>query len=183
MKRNWIPRFLGLLIPFLGWEIASRTGAMNPVFLPPISTVLVQVAILPMEAAPDFLATGFEILVSLFLTGLSGIVIGVILAQSEKLDAFFGPLMWFFYAAPLVVFTTFFIVVVGVGPGVPISLGIMSGIVFVVASTRDGVREIGRELVNVGRVFGANPLQMALRIVIPAAVPMIMAGQIGRAHV
>ena len=38
------------------------------------------------------------------------------------------------------------------------------------------MREIGRDLVNVGRVFGANPLELALRIVIPAAVPMIMAG-------
>lgn len=176
MKRAWIPRILGLLIPFAIWEIASRTGLMHPVFLPPLSIVLLQVATLPLEAGADFLSTGFEMVVSLFLTGLSGVVIGVVLAQSERLDAFLGALMWFFYAAPLVVFTTFFIVVLGVGPGVPISLGILSGIVFVIASTRDGVREIGRDLVNVGRVFGANPLELALRIVIPAAVPMIMAG-------
>ncbi len=176
MNRRWIPRLLGLVIPFLAWEVASRTGLMHPVFLPPFSTVLWQVVTLPGEVWPDFLSTGFEIVVSLLLTGFSGVVIGVVLAQSEKLDALLGALMWFFYAAPLVVFTTFFIVTLGVGPGVPICLGIMSGIVFVIASTRDGVREVGKDLVNVGRVFGANPLELALRIVVPAAVPMIMAG-------
>jgi NitT/TauT family transport system permease protein len=59
---------------------------------------------------------------------------------------------------------------------VPVCLGILSGIVFVIASTRDGVREVSQELVSVGRVFGARRLELAAKIIIPAAIPMILAG-------
>ena len=81
---------------------------------------------------------------ALFATGLCGMTPGVILARSERIDALLGGLIWFLYAAPVVVFTTLFIVIFGVGPMVPVCLGILSGIVFVIASTRDGVRQVVR---------------------------------------
>ncbi len=169
-------RIAGLVVPLVIWEVASRSGLLHPVFTPPFSRVMVKVLALPGEAAADFVVTGAEIVVALLLTGLGGMTLGVLLAQSERLDALLGGLIWFLYAAPVVVFTTLFMVVLGVGPAVPVCLGILSGIVFVIASTRDGVRQISPELVNVGRVFGARRLELALRIVVPAAIPMIMAG-------
>lgn len=169
-------RLAGLLAPLLVWEAASRFGLLHSVFVPPFSSALAQFFTLPDEAPADFVVTGAEILVSLLLTTLGGVTLGVLLAQSERLDALLGSLIWFLYAAPVVVFTTVFIVIFGVGPVVPVCLGILSGIVFVMASTRDGVRQISQELVNVGRVFGANRIELALKIVVPAAIPMIMAG-------
>jgi NitT/TauT family transport system permease protein len=124
----------------------------------------------------DFVMTGFEIVRAHMATGISGVALGILLARSGRIDALLGGLIWFLYAAPVVVFTTLFIVVFGVGPMVPISLGILSGIVFVIASTRDGELAVGHELINVGRVFGANRLELSMKIIVPAAVPMIMAG-------
>ena len=169
-------RIAGLAIPIVAWEAASRLGLLHSVFTPPFTSALVRFLALPSESPADFAVTAAEILVALFLTGISGVVVGVLLAQSERLDALLGGLMWFVYAAPVVVFTTLFVVILGIGPAVPVSLGILSGIVFVIASTRDGVREISPELVNVGRVFGANRFELATRIIVPAAIPMIMAG-------
>lgn len=171
-----LTRLAGLLLPFVAWEIASWAGLLHPVFMPPVSRALLRVIELPMESAMDFVMTGMEIVVALIATGIGGITLGVLLARSERIDALLGGLIWFLYAAPVVVFTTLFIVIFGVGPMVPICLGILSGIVFVIASTRDGVREISNELINVGRVFGANRLGLAIKIIVPAAIPMIMAG-------
>lgn len=169
-------RLAGLLTPLLAWEAASRSGVLHSAFTPPVSRVLLRALALPGEAAADYAVTGAEIVVALLLSSLGGVALGVLLAQSERLDALLGGLIWFVYASPIVAFTTLFVVVLGVGPAVPVSLGILSGIVFVIASTRDGVRQISPELVKVGRVFGAGRLELALRIVVPAAIPMIMAG-------
>jgi ABC-type nitrate/sulfonate/bicarbonate transport system permease component len=169
-------RIAGLIVPLLIWEMASRFGIVNPVFLPPVSAILRMFVDLPFDYASDFIETGFEIAVALTITTVFGVAAGLILAQSETVDAMFGALMWFLYSAPLVAFTTFFIVVMGVGPSVPIALGVMGGIVFVISSTRDGVREVGRDLINVGRVFGSNPLVLSFKIIIPAAIPLILAG-------
>ena len=69
--------------------------------------------------------TGVEIVVALVATGVCGVAFGVLLARNERIDAFVGGLIWFFYAAPIVVFTTLFIVIFGVGPIVPVCLGIL----------------------------------------------------------
>jgi NitT/TauT family transport system permease protein len=160
----------------VAWETASRSGLLHSVFTPPFTSALSRFLALPGEAPADFAVTAAEILIALLITGVGGVAVGVLLAQSERLDALLGGLMWFIYAAPVVVFTTLFVVILGIGPAVPVSLGILSGIVFVIASTRDGVRQISPELVNVGLVFGANRFELATRIVVPAAIPMIMAG-------
>ena len=174
--RRLIIRLAGLAVPLLIWEGASRSGVLHSVFTPPFTKAFLLVVQLPFESPGDFVMTGMEILVSLVITGLAGVAIGVVLARSERIDALLGGLIWFLYAAPVVVFTTLFIVIFGVGPMVPICLGILSGIVFVIASTRDGVREVSHELINVGRVYGANRLELALKVIVPAAIPMIMAG-------
>jgi ABC-type nitrate/sulfonate/bicarbonate transport system permease component len=171
-----IIRLAGLAVPLLIWEVASRSGLLHSVFTPPFTKAFLRVVQLPFESPWDFVMTGMEDLVSLVITGLAGVAIGVVLARNESIDAVLGGLIWFLYAAPVVVFTTLFIVIFGVGPMVPICLGILSGIVFVIASTRDGVREVSHELINVGRVYGANGLELALKVIVPAAIPMIMAG-------
>jgi len=171
-----LARFGGLAVPLLIWEAASRSGLLHSVFTPPFTRAVERMLELPIASPGDFLMTGFEILASLIATGVSGIALGVLLARSDRIDALLGGLIWFIYAAPIVAFTTLFIVIFGVGPMVPICLGILSGIVFVIASTRDGVREVSLDLISVGRVFGAGRLGLALKIIVPAAIPMIMAG-------
>jgi NitT/TauT family transport system permease protein len=169
-------RLGGLAVPLLIWEAASRSGLLHSVFTPPFTRAVARMLELPIASPGDFLMTGFEILASLVATGVSGVALGVVLARNARIDAMLGGLIWFIYAAPIVAFTTLFIVIFGVGPMVPICLGILSGIVFVIASTRDGVREVSRDLISVGRVFGAGRLRLAIKIIVPAAIPMIMAG-------
>ncbi len=171
-----LARIAGLAVPLVAWELASRIGILHSVFTPPFSRALISAFELPVESPIDFVMTGVEIVVALVATGVCGVAFGVLLARNERIDAFVGGLIWFFYAAPIVVFTTLFIVIFGVGPIVPVCLGILSGIVVVIASTRDGVRQVNPELINVGRVYGAPRLELVLKIIVPAAIPMIMAG-------
>ena len=109
-------RLAGLAVPLLIWEVASRAGLLHSVFTPPFTQAALKVLTLPVESPADFVVTTAEILVALFATGLCGMTLGVILARSERIDALLGGLIWFLYAAPVVVFTTLFIVIFGVGP-------------------------------------------------------------------
>lgn len=167
---------MGLLIPIALWDGLSRAGIFHPVFVPPPLRVAGRALVLPREVAEHYAITLQEIVVAFLFISVIGVVLGILLAQSRTLDAVLGPLIWFVYASPVVAFITFFVVFLGVGPAVPISLGVLSGVVFVIASTRDGVRQIGVDLIKVGRVFGASRAELALKIIVPAAVPMIMAG-------
>jgi ABC-type nitrate/sulfonate/bicarbonate transport system permease component len=176
VSRSIVVRLSGLAVTLAVWEAASRFGLVDPKFVPPFTHALLAMLTLPVESAMDFLITGGEVVMALVITGICGVVIGVVLARNQCIDSLLGGLIWFLYVAPIVVFTTLFVVLFGVGPVVPVCLGILSGIIFVIASTRDGVRQVSHELINVGRVFGAKPLELSMKIIVPAAIPMIMAG-------
>lgn len=174
--RQGLLRSAGLLVALGLWQVLSSVGVLHPTFVPPPSAVVGRALALPFEAVEDFSTTLFEIGIAFVVSSCLGVALGVLLGLNRPLNALVGPLLWFLYASPLVAFVTLFVVTLGIGPSVPIALGILGSVVILIASTREGVRQIDANLVKVGRVFGANELTLVQKIVVPAAIPMMLSG-------
>lgn len=127
-------------------------------------------------------ATGFGI--GLGLAILVGLPLGVLIGRSRTLNAMLDPFITAFNATPRLVFLPLVMVWLGLGLWAKVLIVFIGAIFPVLINTYEGVRNADRLLINVVRSFGAKEWDIARLVVIPNAMPYIVAGlrlAIGRA--
>jgi NitT/TauT family transport system permease protein len=127
-------------------------------------------------------ATGFG--VGLGLSILVGLPLGVIIGRSRTLNAMLDPFITAFNATPRLVFLPLVMVWLGLGLSAKVLIVFIGAVFPILINTYEGVRNADRLLINVVRSFGAKEWAIARLVVIPNAMPYIIAGlrlAIGRA--
>lgn len=127
-------------------------------------------------------ATGFA--VGLALSILVGLPLGVIIGRSRTLNAMLDPFITAFNATPRLVFLPLVMVWLGLGLSAKVLIVFIGAVFPILINTYEGVRNSDRLLINVVRSFGASEWAVARLVVIPNAMPYIIAGlrlAIGRA--
>ena len=171
-------RYLPLLILALLWEAASRSGLIDRATLPPLSAVIR--AWWTLLAGGDLLANTLSSLqnvaAGLALAILIGIVLGVLMARFRAVDTFVAPLVRMTYPLPKSALIPVMILWFGLGAGSKIASVFLGCLLPVVLSAYNGARGVERTLVWSARAMGARRWQVVWEIVIPAALPEILAG-------
>jgi NitT/TauT family transport system permease protein len=127
-------------------------------------------------------ATGFA--VGLGLAVIVGLPLGVILGRSKTCDALFDPFITALNATPRLVFLPLLLLWFGLGLWSKVTIVFIGALLPMVINTIEGVRNTDKVLVNVVRSFGAKEWDIARMVVVPNAMPYIVAGlrlAIGRA--
>lgn len=127
-------------------------------------------------------ATGFG--VGLGLAIVVGLPLGVLLGRSRTCDALFDPFITALNATPRLVFLPLLLLWLGLGLWSKVAIVFIGALLPMVINTVEGVRNTDKLLVNVVRSFGAKEWDIARMVVIPNAMPYIVAGlrlAIGRA--
>lgn len=127
-------------------------------------------------------ASGFGI--GLGLAILVGLPLGVLIGRSRTLNAMLDPFVTAFNATPRLVFLPLVMVWLGLGLWAKVLIVFIGAVFPVLINTYEGVRNADRLLINVVRSFGAREWDIARLVVIPNAMPYIVAGlrlAIGRA--
>ncbi len=136
------------------------------------------------ELAQHLLATGSVFFAGFVLAAVFGIVVGLLLGISEDFEAILGPYLMALYAAPRVAFISLLLVWLGVGATSKIALVFLSAFFPITLNALTGARTVDHVLLRAARSYGASKLQVFLKVVLPFAVPSILAGLrlgIGRA--
>ncbi len=127
-------------------------------------------------------ATGFA--VGLVLAIAVGLPLGVLLGRSRTLNAMFDPFITAFNATPRLVFLPLLMLWFGLGVWSKVVIVFIGALFPILINTYEGVRNADRLLINVVRSFGAGEWDVARLVVVPNALPYIIAGlrlAIGRA--
>src|SRR5438552_2313121 len=127
-------------------------------------------------------ATAFAI--GLALAIAAGLPLGVLLGRSRTLNAMFDPFITAFNATPRLVFLPLLMLWFGLGVWSKIVIVFIGALFPILINTYEGVRNADRLLINVVRSFGASEWDVARLVVVPNALPYIIAGlrlAIGRA--
>lgn len=127
-------------------------------------------------------ATAFG--VGLALSILVGLPLGVIIGRSRTLNAMLDPFITAFNATPRLVFLPLVMVWLGLGLSAKVLIVFIGAVFPILINTYEGVRNADRLLINVVRSFGASEWAVARLVVVPNAMPYIIAGlrlAIGRA--
>jgi NitT/TauT family transport system permease protein/taurine transport system permease protein len=175
----------GVLIALLtAWELLARSEAVSPVILPSLSsTVLVATQDYKIFAAA-FVTTAVEILAGLAIAYVLGGFIGLLVGSVASLRGSVLPLISSVYAIPFIVLYPVMTAWLGIGYSSKVLFGGMYGFFPMVLASAAGVRLVDPRLVLAARSMGGTRLQIISEIMIPAALPSIIAGlRIGGAMV
>ena len=106
----------------------------------------------------------------------AGIAIGVLMGAFVVVDKVLGPFVNFFNATPLVVIIPLVIIWVGLGQTARLLFIFLIALWPVLLNTVAGIRNVDRGYVDVGVAFGLSRRDILWRIMVPAAIPYVLAG-------
>ncbi|WP_419999592.1 ABC transporter permease [Streptomyces boninensis] len=167
---------LSLAAGAAAWEAVGR--AADASFFPPLSTVLDRLG--EMAADGELLASVRDSLLNLLLgTAISlvaGLLIGIAMGRSRRVEAALGVYVYALLTAPSLVFAPVFFSLFGAGRGAVVAVIVIYAVFVVIVNTAAAVQAVPGHLEEMARSYGAGEAQLLLRVVLPAATPMIMAG-------
>jgi ABC-type nitrate/sulfonate/bicarbonate transport system permease component len=168
------------------WEWYGR--GVDPIFLSYPTAIIA--AFPPMILSGELPAALFTSLQSLFFGFTAAVVIGTLLGllmgRYRFMDALLKIQVVSLYSTPNVALIPILILWFGLGIKSKIVIVFLSAVFPIIVNTYSGVRNVGRGLVEVVLVEGANERQVFSKVIIPASIPFVMAGirlSVGRAVV
>jgi len=165
-------------VVLLAWQIAATRGWLAPQILPTPATV---VATLVDLAAGGDITTNLAIslwrIVSGFAIGAgAGVVLGVALGVSPRLEQFLGPSFRAVAQVPSLGWLPFLILIFGIGETLNYVIIAKACFVPVVLNTAGGIRNIPVQYLEVARAFRLTRATLIFRLVLPAALPQVFSG-------
>lgn len=170
---SWGSVLTGLVL----WELAGRLVS-NPLFLATPSQTLGALAELWSSGELLFhtWVSGQEFVLGFALAAVLGIAIGLATATSETFKTVSDPWVSGLYATPIIAIAPLFILWFGIGVFSKV-LVVFSLVIFpIVINTDAGIRNTDRQLIEAVRSFGASQHQIFLKVLLPSALPFILAG-------
>ncbi len=166
---------LVVVVILLLWEAICQLGFVPRVVLPPPSAIVGAAIDSWSDYWQGMQVTVGEIAIATLIAWLGGIVLGCLLGAGPVLGAAFGPVLAALFAVPLITWYPLFMTWFGLGSASKIAYGAVSGILPVAIGTLNGVRGVDRTRLLFGRAAGCTRLQLTTRIVLPSALPSIIA--------
>lgn len=159
------------------WEAYGRLG--NPLILPPFSAVMAALwDLLIGGQLVDALKSSLQLLFLGFGFSLAvGFVVGVVVGRYKIADRTFSPFLNALYATPTIALVPVVLVWFGFDMAGRVTVVFLASFFPVLINVYAGVRDAPASLIEVARSFGVhNELGLLRRVILPAAIPFIMAG-------
>lgn len=178
MKRIVLLRIAVLLAAAGLLEVLCRTGVIDDFTMPPpsrivrdLGTILASGKLIPaIVKTLGNAATAFAMAVSAGVT--AAVIIHAFRALREALD----PLFATYYAIPVLAFYPLLIILFGLGDVPQIIIAFMLGVVAVIVNTLNGLDRVPRVLLKTARINRMTPLEIAVKVTLPYAVPYVLTG-------
>ena len=162
----------------LMWHLATTTGAISPLFLPSPGQIVAE--------ARDLIATG-ELLKSVLvssrrvfagfaLAGLVAVPLGVAMAVWWPARAVIDPFISLLRPLPSITWIPLTILWLGIGEQQKVAIVFLGSWIYVLFYTLSAVQRVDPLLVRAARNLGAGDTAVMWQVILPAALPGIIAG-------
>jgi NitT/TauT family transport system permease protein len=168
---------LSLLVVGVVWEIAGRSGRW-PLVLAPISDIWIKFLQLAAsgELMRHVLVSLNEFIVGFAIAAVLGIFLGIAIASSDRVRDYVDPWVSAVYATPTVALAPLFIFMFGIDAPSKMAVVFLLAIFPIVINTSTGMRSTDRIYIEAARSFCASRTQIFSKVLIPSALPFIVAG-------
>ncbi len=158
------------------WEVIGRAADVR--FFPPLSAVLGRLVEMTLEGLilESLAASLANLVLGLGLSLVLGVGLGMLMGAYPRV---YGALDIYVYAlltAPALVFAPVFFSIFGTDRASIVAVIVVYAVFIIVVNTADGIRSVPQPLIQMAKSFNASERQILFRIMLPAALPMIMTG-------
>ena len=179
-RRRWsqktVLRLSSLLVFAVAWETFGRLD--TTLLLPPLTSVLEAfVAMLLDGTLIGALAVSLQgWAVGFGVSAVAGVWLGLLMARSPLAERVANPYLDALLAAPTIAFIPLFVVWFGLGLTARVSVIFSYAFTLVTVNSFAGIRGVDAGLIDMGRSFGLTGGRLFWKVVLPAALPLIVAG-------
>ena len=169
-------RTASVAVFFVIWEYYGRR--MDPIFMAPPSAIFGAAVTLIQSGALEkaMVQTLWPFAVGMALTVVVGILLGIVMAQWRTFEYVLDPFINALYAIPRIALVPLIILWAGLEFAGKVTILVSVAIFPITVNTYAGIRDVRGSMLEIGRAYGATEWQIFWKIVLPAAVPFIMAG-------
>jgi NitT/TauT family transport system permease protein len=159
-------------------ELLCRSGEIDPFVLPPPTEIAGEVwrTLGTQEFRDDLVRTLVEVTAACAIGITVGFALGTAMWRNRTAGAVLQPYLFALYAMPTLVFYPILIAVLGLGSAPIVTLASVLVLVPVALNTMIGFRTVNPVLERLARSVNATPMQQYRKVMLPAALPVVMAG-------
>ncbi len=160
------------------WFVIGGTGAISPLFLPPMDAVwnafsrLIETEQFWSSVAITLgtIARAYAIAVVL------GVLTGYAITRSLFLTRLLEPIVSGLFAIPITLFLPLFILVFGIGTASKVAYGAAYGFFPIALNTMAGLASVDSRYLNAASAMGFSRIGTFRHVLLPAAFPVILTG-------
>ena len=174
--RSFLLKCLSALLVFGSWEIAGRVPVSFafPTFLE--SMLALWVLIIEGTLFVAYAETLKPLVLGVFISGVLGIGIGLWVGLSKKFDWLVCPIFVVMQTAPLAALIPLLVMAYGIGLTSKVFVVCIMAMPVIVLNTGGAVRNTPISIKEMGHAFLGSRSDIVLKIILPAASPIIFAG-------
>lgn len=167
-----------LLAVLVAWHLATAGGWISPLILPDLGQLARTVLALLGRADTYYhvRVTTLEFVVAMVLALGAGLVVGILGGTIRYVGDLIEPLLLALYAIPIVMAFPLCILFLGIGSASKVAFGGLYAFFPIAIHTLKGIRHVDRGLIRAAVSMGAGPRLLLLRVMVPAAAPVILTG-------
>jgi NitT/TauT family transport system permease protein len=169
-------RTLSVAVFFIIWEYFGRR--MDPIFMAPPSAIFQATLELIQSGAlrKALVESLWPFAVGMTLTVIVGIALGIVIAQWRLVEYILDPFINALYAIPRIALVPLIILWAGLEFTGKVTILVSVAVFPIIVNTYAGIRDVRGSMLEIGRAYGATDTQIFFKIIMPAAIPFIMAG-------
>ena len=171
-----IPSAIALAVGFILWEIVARLTQVS--FFPPLTDVFARLIELftSGQIGTNLLNSLLNLAIGYSIAIVAGTVIGSLMGIYPKVEAALDMYVYTLLTTPTLIFAPIFFAIFGLGREVVIAIIVMYSVLYIILNTSVAMRSAPQALIEMARSYGADDRQVFRRVLLPAALPVMMAG-------
>ena len=176
MERSLALKLLSAAIVFGAWEVAGRVPVSYafPTFLESMQALFAMTVDGSIFVA--YAETLKPLSLGVLISAIFGIGLGLWIGLSQRFEWLFSPIFVVMQAAPLAALIPILVMAYGIGLTSKVFVVCIMAMPVIVLNTASAVRNTPVSIKEMGRSFLATDRDIILKIIIPAASPVIFSG-------
>ena len=169
----------GLIIAatiFAIWEFSCVYFSLPPFMLPPPSKIFISIYTNWDLLIKHASYTLVEILASIFIGTIIGVVTALTISSSERLKRWVMPILLASQSIPVFALAPLLILWLGYGMSSKIVIGVLIVFFPITSNFTDALNKVPQELIDAGKTIGLSKIQVFWKIKIPSSLPGLCSG-------
>jgi sulfonate transport system permease protein len=117
-----------------------------------------------------------RVLLGFAIGAIAGLLLGTLMGSSQVANDYLGPTFLALAQVPIVGWIPLFMIMFGLGEALKLVIVALASLIPVVVNTRDGIANVPKNYLEIGKIYKFAPLTRLRRIALPSALPSIFTG-------